>query len=171
MLQNRWSFLSSLLHMRLFRSGSGQCIDVTQFRSRRSDLPNGSSDRLFRGLRLRSGSALPAAQAPENSLILIVGRSHLDCRAAIAAPSAARRLAQRLHHAQRGRLALHGDSGLPSHAAPAQALVFQGAAVPNPRQTHQKIFRADQTAEVGLGRRGSIESGMSTHSQNQGWKE
>jgi hypothetical protein len=33
-------------------------------------------------LRLRSGSALPSAQAPENSLILIVGLSHLDCRAA-----------------------------------------------------------------------------------------
>ena len=33
-------------------------------------------------MRLRSGSALPSAQAPESSLILIVGRSHLDCRAA-----------------------------------------------------------------------------------------
>jgi hypothetical protein len=33
-------------------------------------------------LRLRSGSALPSAQAPENFLILIVGLSHLDCRAA-----------------------------------------------------------------------------------------
>jgi len=44
--------------------------------------PDGNSDRLFRDLRLRSGSALPSAQAPESSLILIVGLSHLDCRAA-----------------------------------------------------------------------------------------
>jgi len=33
-------------------------------------------------LRLRSGSALPSAQAPETSLTLIAGDSHLDCRAA-----------------------------------------------------------------------------------------
>ena len=45
--------------------------------------PKGTSSQVFRGLRFRSGSALPSAQAPENSLILIVARSHLDCRAAI----------------------------------------------------------------------------------------
>ena len=50
--------------------------------TRRSVPPAGASGRVFCRLRLRSGSALPAPQAPENFLILIVGRSHLDCRAA-----------------------------------------------------------------------------------------
>ena len=34
------------------------------------------------GLRLRSGCALPSAQAQRKNLILIVAESHLDCRAA-----------------------------------------------------------------------------------------
>src|SRR5229473_2479514 len=51
--------------------------------TRRSDPPKGLQTDFFRGLRLRSGSALPSAQAPENSLTLIVGLSHLDCRAAV----------------------------------------------------------------------------------------
>jgi hypothetical protein len=37
------------------------------------------------GLRLRSGFALPSAQAQRKSLTLIVAESHLDCRAAVEA--------------------------------------------------------------------------------------
>jgi putative transposase len=60
------------------------------------------SGRIFRGSRLRSGSALPSAQAPENSLILIVGRSHLDCRApAEAAKRFFRRLLKGLQYVPR----------------------------------------------------------------------
>jgi hypothetical protein len=41
----------------------------------RSVPPKRESDRFFRGLRLRSGSALPSAQAAKTSLTLIVGLS------------------------------------------------------------------------------------------------
>src|SRR5271165_4415203 len=49
----------------------------------RRAVPWGTSGQLFCRLRLRSGSALPAPQATERFLILIVGRSHLDRRAAL----------------------------------------------------------------------------------------
>src|SRR5260370_195887 len=58
--------------------------------ARRSVPPDGASDRAFRGLRLRSGSALPSAQTPEISLILIVRRSHLSCPPPLFPRSAAR---------------------------------------------------------------------------------
>src|SRR5450759_3670064 len=48
----------------------------------RQPAPKGTSGRSFWRLRLRSGFALPAPHAPETFLILIDGRSHLDCRAA-----------------------------------------------------------------------------------------
>src|ERR1019366_2296513 len=51
----------------------------------RQPAPKGTSGRSFWRLRLRSGFALPAPHAPETFLILIDGRSHLDCRAAHAA--------------------------------------------------------------------------------------
>lgn len=41
---------------------------------------------MFCRLRLRSGYALPAPQAAEYFLTLIVGRSHPDCRAALTEP-------------------------------------------------------------------------------------
>jgi len=61
-------------------------------------------------LRFRSGSALPSAQAPENSLILIVARSHLDCRAATLSIPLARATAHSDLHAirrLRNRIAHH----------------------------------------------------------------
>jgi hypothetical protein len=44
---------------------------------------NGASGRFSCGSRLRSGYIRPSAQSAENSLILIDGLSHLDCRAVI----------------------------------------------------------------------------------------
>ena len=50
--------------------------------TRRPVTPQGASSKFSLGLCLRSGCALPSAQAQRKSLILIVAESHLDCRAA-----------------------------------------------------------------------------------------